>query len=52
MRVQGFTPPVSPTFEPLADGSFADAQGLRNRLLFPALLFQIPGSFPAFFTPI
>src|SRR5260370_4721867 len=40
------------TFEPLAHGSFPDAQRGGDVLLQPTLLFQDPGALPPLFAPV
>src|ERR1700738_1962717 len=52
MRFEGFDASFSSSFHPLTHRSFADSQGHRDVLLWPALLFQLPGLFPSFFSPI
>jgi hypothetical protein len=52
MGIQGFHSLFSPSFEPLTDGSFTHPQRSRDALLLPALFFQLPGAFAAFFSPI
>jgi hypothetical protein len=39
-------------FHPLTDGSFADAEGLGDLALGPALLFEVPGLEPSGFSPV
>jgi hypothetical protein len=39
-------------FHPLTDGAFADAEGLGDLALGPALLFEVPGLEPSGFSPV
>jgi hypothetical protein len=43
---------VAGAFHPLTDGSFADAEGLGDLALGPALLFEVPGLEPSGFSPV
>ena len=46
------TASFSPSFEPLTDRPPTSSQHSSNVLWLPALLFQLPSSFPSFFSPI
>src|SRR5512135_2926701 len=52
MGLEGFYASCSPSFEPLTHCPFTDSQCAGYILLLPALLFQLPGSHPSFFSPI
>jgi hypothetical protein len=52
MRVKRLHSLLSPSFEPLADRSFAHSQGGCDIFLFPPLFFQAPSAFAPFFSPI
>src|SRR5205809_6062804 len=52
MRIEGHYASFSPSFEPLTDCPLTDPQRYRDILLLPPLLFQLPRSFPSFFSPI
>src|SRR6266566_10061066 len=52
MRIEGLYASFSPSFEPLTDCPLTDSQRYRDILLLPTLLFQLPRSFPSFFSPI
>src|SRR6266566_9854403 len=52
MRFEGLYASFSPAFEPLTDCPLTDSQRYRDILLLPTLLFQLPRSFPSFFSPI
>src|SRR6266699_6227796 len=52
MRGQSLHSLLPPSFEPLADGSFARSQGHCDVLLFPPVFFQTPSAFAPFFSPI
>jgi hypothetical protein len=39
-------------FQPLPDGAFADAEGLGDLALGPALLFEVPGVEPSGISPV
>src|SRR5438874_6165555 len=52
MRFEGFYASFSPSFHPVTHCSFTDSQGDRYVFLLPALLFQLPGLFASFFSPI
>jgi hypothetical protein len=47
-----FRASVAGTCHPLTDGSFADAEGLGDLALGPALLFEVPGLQPSGFSPV
>jgi hypothetical protein len=47
-----FRASVAGAFHPLTDGSFADAKGLGDLALGPALLFEMPGLEPSGFSPV
>jgi len=47
-----FRASVAGACHPLTDGSFADAKGLGNLALGPALLFEMPGLEPSGFSPV
>jgi hypothetical protein len=47
-----FRSSVAGMFHPLTDGSFADAEGLGNLALGPALLLEVPGLEPSGFSPV
>jgi hypothetical protein len=49
---QGFWSPVASALQPLADRSFADAQGLGDLALGPASFLEEPGLQPACFFPV
>jgi hypothetical protein len=49
---QGFWSPVPGALHPLADGPFADAQGLGDLALGPAFLLEEPGVQTACFFPV
>jgi hypothetical protein len=52
MDIEGLYASFSPSFEPLTNCSLTDTQRYRDILLLPTLLFQLPCSFPSFFSPI
>src|SRR5216683_8106694 len=52
MRFEGFYASFSPSFHPLTHCSFAYSQCDGYVLLWPALLFYLPGLFASFFSPI
>src|SRR5579864_8893667 len=52
MRFESFYASFSPSLHPVTDRSFAYSQCHSYVLLWPALLFQLPGLFPSFFSPI
>src|SRR6266436_9100885 len=52
MRFEGFYASFSPSLHPVTHRSFADSQCHSYVLLLPALLFQLPGLFTSFFSPI
>src|SRR5438105_11128624 len=52
MRFEGFYASFSPSFHPVTHCSFTDSQGDSYVFLLPALLFQLPGLFASFFSPI
>src|SRR5258708_1740213 len=52
MRFESFYASFSPSLHPLTHRSFAYSQCHSYVLLWPALLFQLPGLFPSFFSPI
>src|SRR5581483_2089251 len=52
MRLQRFYSCCSPSFEPLTHRPFTHSQCDCNVFLLPALLFELPGSHPPFFSPI
>src|SRR2546429_9885500 len=52
MRIEGHYASFSPSFEPLTDCPLTDTQRYRDILLLPPFLFQLPRSFPSFFSPI
>src|SRR6266699_6128 len=52
MGFESFDAFCSPSFEPLTHRSLTDSQCSGYLLLLPALLFQLPGSHPSFFSPI
>ena len=43
---------VAGAFHPLADGAFADTEGLGDLALGPTLLLEVPGLEPSGFFPI
>jgi hypothetical protein len=43
---------VAGAFHPLTDSPFADAEGLGDLALGPALLFEVPGLEPSGFSPV
>jgi hypothetical protein len=47
-----FRASVAGACHPLTDGAFADAEGLGDLALGPALLFETPGSEPSGFSPV
>ena len=47
-----FRSSVAGACHPLTDGSFADAEGLGDLALGPALLFEVPGVEPSGFSPV
>ena len=47
-----FRSSVGGAFHPLTDGSFADAKGLGNLALGPALVFELLGLEPSGFSPV
>jgi hypothetical protein len=47
-----FRASVAGACHPLTDGSFADAKGLGDLALGPALLFEMPGLEPSGFSPV
>src|SRR5260221_3402306 len=52
MRFESFYASFSPSLHPATHRSFAYSQCHSYVLLLPALLFQLPGLFPSFFSPI
>src|SRR5437764_1149894 len=52
MRIEGLDASCSPSFDPLTDRPFTHPQRYRDILLLPTRLFQLPRSFPSFFSPI
>src|SRR5713101_7010656 len=52
MRFESFYASFSPSLHPVTHRSFAYSQCHSYVLLWPALLFQLPGLFPSFFSPI
>src|SRR5512135_2679748 len=52
MGFEGFETSFSPSFKPLTDRCFTHAQGYRDVLWLPALLFELPGLHSSFFSPI
>src|SRR6266436_549937 len=52
MRFEGFYASFSPSLHPVTHRSFADSQCHSYVLLWPSLLFQLPGLFTSFFSPI
>ena len=52
MRFESFYASFSPSLHPVTHRSFAYSQCHRDVLLLPALLFQLPGLFTSFFSPI
>src|SRR5712692_9394843 len=52
MRFESFYASFSPSLHPVTHRSFAYSQCHSYVLLLPALLFQLPGLFPSFFSPI
>src|SRR5215467_9571059 len=52
MRIEGLDASFSPSFEPLTNCPRTSIQRYRDILLLPPLLFQLPRSFPSFFSPI
>src|SRR5579864_3022664 len=52
MRFESFYASFSPSLHPVTDRSFAYSQCHSYVLLWPALLFQLPGLFASFFSPI
>jgi hypothetical protein len=47
-----FRASVTSAFHPLTDSSFADAEGLGDLALGPALLFEMPGLESSGFSPV
>src|SRR5260370_42669125 len=52
MCFESFYASFSPSLHPVTHRSFAYSQCHRYVLLLPALLFQLPGLFTSFFSPI
>src|SRR5438132_6359363 len=52
MRFESFCASFSPSLHPVTHRSFAYSQCHSYVLLLPALLFQLPGLFTSFFSPI
>src|SRR5205807_5363768 len=52
MRFEGFFASFSPSFDPITHSPFTYTQRCCNLFLWPAFLFQFPGSFSSFFSPI
>lgn len=50
--VEGLRPALAGAFQPLADGPFADAQGLGNLALGPAFLVEGPRLKTSCFLPV
>src|SRR5215831_16039025 len=52
MSIEGLHSLFSPSLEPVTHCSFTYAQRCRDVLLLPALLFEVPGAFAPFFSPV